>query len=440
MRVEMFELFEEDTNIASKSFRPTGKPLNEGEKWIVVNVYQRCREEAKSLGRPLSDAYERASYYAGVSRKVIVEIVAYFRKTGTVPPLVQAGNHTNHRTAIHSNALSRIREFIFERHRQGEACNARHINDLLSHEFGLTPHVSTTQRHLNQLGFEYRRTKPKTRSLREKPYVRQQRHTYLYQIQQRRDAGYHLVYVDESFLHHYHGQQFSWFSDSDFLERPSGKGRRWCFIHAISPNGLLPNCLLVFEAKKRTGDYHGSFNFEVFYEWFQHQLLPNLPERSCVVLDRATYHMVPEERVLPTQLKKAEIQQWLLKHAIQWEEHWLKPKLVETMEQQLDRTPFVQKVAQQHGHQLLFLPVHHPELNPIELLWALVKNDCAKKLRNGVSFKEVLNNLHEAFERISQETCQNLYAHIRKQEQEFWKIDLEFEDVDEEQNYLVEMK
>lgn len=62
MRVEMFELFEEDTTIASKSFRPTGKPLNEGEKRMVLNVYQRCREEAKSLGHPLSDAYERASY------------------------------------------------------------------------------------------------------------------------------------------------------------------------------------------------------------------------------------------------------------------------------------------------------------------------------------------------------------------------------------------
>jgi len=70
--------------------------------------------------------------------------------------------------------------------------------------------------------------------------------------------------------------------------------QRWCFIHAISQQGLLKNGL-AFEGKKSTGDYHGSFNFEVFYEWFQEQLIPNLPKKSGMVMDRATYHMVPFE-------------------------------------------------------------------------------------------------------------------------------------------------
>jgi len=48
---------------------------------------------------------------------------------------------------------------------------------------------------------------------------------------------------------------------------------------------------MIFEGKKSTGDYHGSFNFEVFHEWFQQQLLPNLPDKSCIIMDRATYHI-----------------------------------------------------------------------------------------------------------------------------------------------------
>ena len=92
---------------------------------------------------------------------------------------------------------------------------------------------------------------------------------------------------------------------------------------------------MIFEGKKSTGDYHGSFNFEVFYGWFQKQLLPNLPDKSCIVMDRATYHMVPEERLTLTQMKRAEIQQWLTNNKIYWEEHWLKPKLLETIEQSM---------------------------------------------------------------------------------------------------------
>ena len=126
-------------------------------------------------------------------------------------------------------------------------------------------------------------------------------------------------------------------------------------------------------------------------------------------------------------MRKLEIQEWLTEHHIFWEEHWLKSKLIDVLEQSIFRPPMVQKEAQKYGHQLLVLPVHHPELNPIELTWALVKNQCAKKRRNGMSFKEVLANRLEEFENVSEENGQNVYKnvykHVIKQEDEFWKID-----------------
>lgn len=230
-------------NQSCKSFRPNGKPLTTEEKWLILNVYQRCRKEHEQRELSLSEVYERSAYYAGVSRKVVVDIVAHFRKTGTVPPAAKAGNQTNHQTSISSKASSRIRQLIFDRHREGAICEAKHVGDLLEKEFNLSPHLATIKRHLTRLGFEYKRNQPKNRSLREKDYVRQQRHTYLHQIRQMRRAFDEIIYLDESFLHHHHGQQFSWFDEGDFLERPSGKGKRWCFIHAISQQGLLKNGL-----------------------------------------------------------------------------------------------------------------------------------------------------------------------------------------------------
>jgi transposase len=414
--------------------RKPGKVLTEDEKWMILHVFQHCDEE-RNRGKTIQtvNAYQRASDYVGVSRKTVVELAAYFRQHGTVPPPRQAGNRTNHPTLLGGTKPERIRKFIFERHRQGAACNSKHLEDLFQEEFHVQVHIRSIRRYLNRLGFQYTRTKRHTRSLREKPYVRQQRHSYLHDIRQYRQAGYTIVYLDESFLHHYHGHQFSWFEDeADWLERPSGKGRRWCFIHAMSKTGLLPNCFLIFEGQKRTGDYHGSFNFEVFYPWFTDRLLPSLSQKTCIVLDRATYHLVPEERLLPNQMRKAAIQAWLTEHQIEWKDHWLKPKLVDQMSQYIDQTPLVVKTAQAHGHEVLFLPVHHPELSPIELVWALGKNTCAKQLRSGVSFQDVRHNLEVAFTNLTEETCGKLYDHVRRQEEEYWKLDLELDVLEDE--------
>jgi len=217
-------------------------------------------------------------------------------------------------------------------------------------------HTSAVQRYLSAQGFRYTRTRKKTRSLREEPSARQQRHTYLYELQKLRNEGYMVVYLDESFIHHHHGQEFSWFEENDYLNRATGKGRRWCFIHALSPTRLLPNCFFIFEGKKSSGDYHGSFNFKVFQNWFTENLIPNLPtKKSCLVMDRATYHLVPKENLVVGEMRKLEIQTWLTEHNIPWESHWLKPKLVEVITDNIDKTPLVSLLSEQHGHKVLLL-------------------------------------------------------------------------------------
>src|SRR2546422_3493020 len=62
---------------------------------------------------------------------------------------------------------------------------------------------------------------------------------------------------------HHYSSQFSWFSDGDFVERSPGKGRRWCFIHALMEEGRSEEhtselqsrlhlvCRLLLEKKKK---------------------------------------------------------------------------------------------------------------------------------------------------------------------------------------------
>ncbi|NJO16282.1 MAG: hypothetical protein HC877_11175 [Thioploca sp.] len=139
-----------------------------------------------------------------------------------------AGNRTVHRTPIPPTIEENIRQFIFRKHLKGKVCHSNHLQDILKEILPREIPLRTIQNHLDRMGFSYSRTRKQARSLREKLSVRQQRHSYLYHIKNLKNLGYKLVYLDESFWHHYHGPPFFWFNEAqgDYLELPAGKGRR----------------------------------------------------------------------------------------------------------------------------------------------------------------------------------------------------------------------
>ena len=63
-------------------------------------------------------------------------------------------------------------------------------------------------------------------------------------------------------------------------------------VDAITSAGWVPGARLVFQAKRRTGDYHGQMNFDNFRKWFSDLLLPRIPAGSLLVMDNAPYHNV----------------------------------------------------------------------------------------------------------------------------------------------------
>jgi len=409
--------------------RKRGRPLTYEEKWMVYHVFTTLVTEKNTAPiSPRDDPYSLASQYTGVARSVVAAIAKAVKQTGTVPLVAPLGNR-HQPTTIPVAAEGRIRELVFEKHRQGTICHAKHVHALLKEAFGLEVHERTIQRHLKRMGFCWLRTRNRPRSLREKAEVRQQRHNYLYELRRNRQRPpaerYQEIYVDESFLHHHHGGQYSWFSDHDFVERMSGKGRRWCFIHAMQQTGLLAGTFLAFEAKHGKGDYHAQFDGTMFQRWFTGQLLSNIPQRSLIILDRCPFHTVGSDAMVPSQMKKGDLRQWLTERGIVWEEHWLRARLLEEMDKHRDKTPMVELLAEAQGHKVLFLPVHHPELNPIELVWATVKHYCGAIFSNSTSFKEQRQHLEESFERdITPEYCAKVYEHVQHREERYWTTDL----------------
>lgn len=90
--------------------------------------------------------------------------------------------------------------------------------------------------------------------------------------------------------------------------------------------------------------YDGTMDSSLFEIWFEHFLLPQLPEGAVIVMDNAAFHR--------------------------------KSKLF--------------ALAESSGHSLIFLPPYAPELNPIENFWSWLKRRLRKILSEFDGFDDAL--------------------------------------------------
>src|SRR2546429_2398665 len=86
-------------------------------------------------------------------------------------------------------------------------------------------------------------------------------------------------------------------------------------------------------------------------------------------------------------------------------------------------------VAEEKGQKVLFLPVHHPELNPSELVGATGKNYCGAVFSKSTSFKEQRQHLEASCKKdITPAYCTKVYEHVQKIEEKYWQTDLMMDD------------
>ena len=72
---------------------------------------------------------------------------------------------------------------------------------------------------------------------------------------------------------------------------PSGKGARIIIVNVGSrETGLVADAGLVFVGKKKSGDYHGEMNSDLWLKWLEQKVRPKI-RGSVLVVDRAPYHM-----------------------------------------------------------------------------------------------------------------------------------------------------
>ncbi|MFI5344677.1 MAG: transposase, partial [Chlamydiales bacterium] len=211
--------------------------------------------------------------------------------------------------------------------------------------------------------------------------------------------------------------------DGGVVGKPTGKGERLIIVNAISENGWIPNAKFVFRSAKKTDDYHSNMNWEVFKDWFENKLLKNIPADFIIYMNNAAYHNVLTEDAFPkTTHSMRRLQEWLTHNEISWRDDMLKMELYELCCKHASKPEFaIDCIATAKGYTVLRTPPYHPELQPIETCWAVVKGYVAT--HNNFTMTKVHQLLEEGFCKVTDHTIEGILKKVRKCEDDFWRED-----------------
>ncbi|XP_072398183.1 uncharacterized protein [Diabrotica undecimpunctata] len=156
-------------------------------------------------------------------------------------------------------------------------------------------------------------------------------------------------------------------------------------------------------------------------KWLKDKLLPNLPSNSVLVIDNASYYNVTLDKCPTSASKKDIMKKWLTERNIFFDESETKPELYSKVliAKPKNAVYAVDQLLAQHGHSVLRLPPYHPELNPIEKIWTILKNEVAAR---NTTFKlaDVLELAKIRLNEITPEIWANTCRHVDKVEEEYF--------------------
>jgi len=399
-----------------------GKQFSAEMAETIVRLKKHYDKERKA-GKFVStkDSANRAANALGIGVATVKRIMARYKKDGNevIVHIKQRPGRPPSRICPLVQPI--VREFIRTENLGGRRVSINKVCKFLISEHDIDIPKMTLWRALNRWGFNHGEGRRRD-SLKEQDRVIWARREYLRAKLANRNPDGTLkrpeVYLDETYINKNHSCRFTWYlkEDGPLVNKPSGVGPRLILVHAITEKGWVDGAQLVFEAKKRTGDYHGQMNWENFSKWFKTQLLPNIPPKSIVILDNAKYHNVFDDDVVPSKsAKKEQLRHWLTRNGYPCREDMLKSELLElctrlapTPEYKLDR------LAAEHGISILRTPPYHPDLQPIETCWAVVKNDMADNC--DFTITGLRNRLQEAFSKVTSNTCKEIISKVFDQE------------------------
>ncbi len=419
---------------------------------IIKNVVAATREEKNkgTLSFPLNNSTKRVVNMTGLSRSTIDKVLS---DSDGFPPA--AAKEIKDRSCDYTDDdIVRIRPAVMKLVKDKVVPTLdRIMQTLKADDAGWAFSRTTLAKALHSAGFVfddkaynyYDRVREDERNVL-------LRTAYLDRYFRWKAEGRPMVFMDESWINMNCKLKYCWHDRTKDTvdEVPPGKGKRWILIGAgglidAEPGtyGWSPNCFRMWKGSIKSEDYHSEMCADIFKDWCLNNWWPTLRPNGVGVIDRATYHLVLTElsKKASTSWNKAKIIQWLIDHEAKDETGVLytaaalqartKPQLmVLTQDIPLEKNylifEWLQEFNTAHGSDIKIniLPIAHPQLNPIELLWGWTKRYvCANNTDFKMTTIETL--VRERIAQLDHTYWQKAFDHAHKFAEEYWQMDEE---------------
>lgn len=428
-----------------------GKALSSQTKEIVSNVYAFMKKESDidKIKIPLKLARERTAVATGVSVRTVSRINAELSKLSvneeeanyfSTPKKTR--NRKKPVTGIDSFDESVVRRTVYDFYiTEKRLPTIKLLQEKLKEKIDYKGSRESVRMILKNLGFRWKRVQNNRRILIENSDIREKRISYLLAMKKYREEKRPIVYMDESYVCTSHVSGKSW-SDGSFngLHTPISKGDRLIIVHAGGEEGFVPNALAMWKAGIKSGDYHDNMNSKNYMQWVKNQLVPNLKPNTVLVIDNAGYHNSELNKAPTSNSRKDEMIKWLEDKNIPYETSMLKPqlyRLIQNHKAQFKKYVLDEELSKaEAGHSVLRLPPYHPDLNPIELIWAEVKDYVAT---HNTTFKmgDVQKLCDEKFSAMGPESWIPKCNHVKTTEEEYLKKEVAIDLMTEDASFVI---
>lgn len=240
-----------------------------------------------------------------------------------------------------------------------------------------------------------------------------------------------FVYLDETWIYQNGSMVRRWLNETDLKSNPAkikSEGKRFTILHAGSKFGFLEGCDLLLNSKNNDRDYHKTMTGDIFQNWVVNQLIPALDQmqgKCVVVMDNAPYHSVQLDKPPTFSCKKDQMQEWLIKHNVTFNQNLTKKdlwELIKPFRSDNEKRYVIDDILKEHNYEVLRLPPYHCQYNPIEMAWGQCKGFYNKHINSQPSSKDKVANLwREALLKCTPDMWQNYCNHCEKLILSDWK-------------------
>ncbi|XP_011692512.1 PREDICTED: uncharacterized protein LOC105452789 isoform X2 [Wasmannia auropunctata] len=386
----------EFVEVPSYSFitkKKRGQMIHSDRKLEVINLYKRIKKAAPEMLK--KQIVTLLSEESGVSNNSIKKILLEYKRTGGILiPNRKRCRRFKDKSDDEVNKKA-IRRKIHEFYMNNIFPTTVRILQALSDDKKLLNFKrSTFYLLMKELNFTFTFTN-QGHILTETQDLVIWRRTYLKTIKRYREEGRQIYYLDETWINVDDTANKDWMETVKFNKdasfhrltaKPAGPSEedKLLFLHIGSAAGFVPDGLLCFPSTAENY-YSNEITVNLFHKWFK-RILPSLDDNAVIVMDNAPHHCAKVEKLPDISWKKGEIIKWLESKGKEVSaETMAKAELLHIVAQQKNKFDkyIIDEMAKQEGKTVLRLPPYHSDLNPIEIIWSMIKKSIKSSNNNG---------------------------------------------------------